>query len=136
MNSPTSGPQDPDQLVRRFIEHLIAKDLDAACSLVSDDCEYDNVPIGKVTGPEGIRSVLQGFLGNCDVVEWIILRQVSSGDMSVATVVNERNDRAKMNGRYFDLPVAGFFEIRNGRITLWRDYFDKEMLFTAMAPPK
>jgi limonene-1,2-epoxide hydrolase len=33
------------------------------------------------------------------------------------------------------LPVAGIFEIRDGRITLWRDYFDKATLLDAMTPP-
>jgi len=33
------------------------------------------------------------------------------------------------------LPVAGIFEIRDGLITLWRDYFDKATLLDAMTPP-
>ena len=30
-------------------------DLDGAAELVSDDLEYDNVPMGKVYGPDGIN---------------------------------------------------------------------------------
>jgi limonene-1,2-epoxide hydrolase len=30
--------------------------------------------------------------------------------------------------------VCGVFEVRDGLITLWRDYFDRETLMKAMAP--
>ena len=39
-------------------------------------------------------------------------------------VFTERVDRFTMGGRKIDLPVAGVFEIRNGKIAAWRDYFD------------
>jgi limonene-1,2-epoxide hydrolase len=51
------------------------------------------------------------------------------------TVLNEREDRFEIHGRWVTLPVAGIFEIRDGRITLWRDYFDKATLLDAMTPP-
>jgi limonene-1,2-epoxide hydrolase len=31
------------------------------------------------------------------------------------------------------LRVAGLFVVSHGQISLWRDYFDKESMFTAMA---
>jgi quercetin dioxygenase-like cupin family protein len=37
--------------------------IDAALTLVTDDVVYDNVPIGAVTGPDGIRSALSRLLG-------------------------------------------------------------------------
>ena len=40
-----------EETVDRFIELVCAMDLDAACELVSDDCEYDNVPLGKHFSP-------------------------------------------------------------------------------------
>jgi len=33
------------------------------------------------------------------------------------------------------LPVAGVFEIQNGKITLWRDYFDRQTIIDLMTPP-
>ena len=44
-------------------------------------------------------------------------------------------DRFEIHGRWVTLPVAGIFEIRDGLITLWRDYFDKATLLEAMTPP-
>jgi limonene-1,2-epoxide hydrolase len=109
-----------EDIVNEFMARVVRMDLDAACELVSDDVEYDNVPIGKVYGPDGIKGVLGQMVGSLDEVDWIIHRQVAAGDL----VLNERTDRFGMNGKWMDLPVAGVFEVHDGRITLWRDYFD------------
>ena len=49
-------------------------------------------------------------------------------------VMNERTDRFLVNGNWIELPVAGVFELRDGRIALWRDYFDLETIMKQMAP--
>jgi limonene-1,2-epoxide hydrolase len=109
-----------EEIVNEFMARVVRMDLDAACELVSDDVEYDNVPIGKVYGADGIKGVLGQMVGSLDEVDWIIHRQVAAGDL----VLNERTDRFGMNGKWMDLHVAGVFEVHDGRITLWRDYFD------------
>lgn len=125
----------PDSFVRAFIAALVARDLSAAAAMVSDDFEYDNVPMGKAFGPEALTSTLNGFFGMCTAIDWEILRQTSSGDMSHGTVLNERDDRVEIHGRWATLPVAGVFEIRNGKLTLWRDYFDRQTIIDVMTPP-
>jgi limonene-1,2-epoxide hydrolase len=111
----------PEELVNEFMARVVRMDLDAACELVSDDCEYDNVPISKVYGPDGIKGVLGAMVGALDEVDWVIHRQVAVGNL----VMNERTDRFGMKGKWMDLPVAGVFEVNDdGKITLWRDYFD------------
>jgi len=109
-----------EEIVNEFMARVVRMDLDAACELVSDDVEYDNVPMGKVYGPDGIKSVLGQMVGMLDEVDWIIHRQVAAGSL----VLNERTDRFGMNGKWMELPVAGVFEVRDDRIVLWRDYFD------------
>ena len=100
--------------------------------MVSADFEYDNVPMGKSFGPDGLRNTLSGFFAMLDDVDWQILRQTSSGDTSHGTVLNERDDRVSMKGTWHSLPVAGVFEVRDGKITLWRDYFDRPTLMEIM----
>jgi limonene-1,2-epoxide hydrolase len=117
--APVSRP-DPDALVRRFITALENKDLDAALALVTDDVVYDNVPIGPVVGPDGIRAALNNAIGNAHSIHWVIRQQVASGDV----VMNERLDRFTIDGREVEVAVAGLFVLREGRIALWRDYFD------------
>lgn len=118
----------PDGLVRSFLAALTAKDIDTAATMVSDDFEYDNVPSGKTFGPDGLHRTLSGFFAMAEQLDWEVLRQTSSGDMTHGTVLNERDDRVLMKGQWWSLPVAGIFEVRDGRITLWRDYFDQPTL--------
>jgi limonene-1,2-epoxide hydrolase len=111
----------PEETVDEFIKRVVAMDLDAATELVSDDVEYDNVPIGKNIGPEAMRTFLGGMVGGVDEVEFVVHRQVAAG----STVMNERVDRFRMGEKWIDLPVMGTFEVDgDGRISLWRDYFD------------
>jgi len=44
----------PLETVNAFIQAIENRNVDAAIALVSDNCEYDNVPMGKVFGPEAI----------------------------------------------------------------------------------
>ena len=125
----------PDTFVRSFISALVARNLSAAAAMVSDDFEYDNVPMGKSFGPDALTSTLSGFFGMCTNIDWEILRQTSSGDMNHGIVLNERDDRVEIHGRWATLPVAGVFEIRNGKLTLWRDYFDRQTIIDVMTPP-
>ena len=123
----------PDELVRTFIKHIESKDLDSACALMTDDCEYDNVPMAKVFGVEAVKQVLGPFTAGCSEIDWVIVRQSSAGDMTSGVVLNERVDRFKMGDRWVELPLAGVFEVKNGKIALWRDYFDLATFQKAMA---
>jgi limonene-1,2-epoxide hydrolase len=112
----------PEETVDEFIRRIVSMDIDGACELVADDVEYDNVPIGKVVGPQGIKDVLGPMVGGLDRAEWVVHRQVAVGNL----VLNERTDRFGLGDAWMDLPVAGVFEVVDGKITLWRDYFDMQ----------
>lgn len=124
----------PADVVNRFIAAIEQHDLPAALALVTDDCEYDNVPIGKVHGPQGVQQVLGPFLDGFEEVEWVVRQQVASGTADDGIVMNERLDRFRRGDRWVELPVAGLFVVRGGRIALWRDYFDLATLTRETAP--
>lgn len=128
-------PDSPDELVRIFLSHLVSRDLASAAQMVSLEFEYDNVPMGKAFGAQGLIETLTGFFAMCTAIDWEIIRQTSTGTMANGTVLNEREDRFEIHGRWVTLPVAGIFEIQNGFISLWRDYFDRATLIEAMTPP-
>jgi limonene-1,2-epoxide hydrolase len=125
----------PDALVRQFIAALVDRDLDLAASMVTADFEYDNVPMGKSFGPLALTDTLAGFFSMCSAIDWEILHQTSSGTIDEATVMNERDDRVEIHGRWATLPVAGIFKIHKGKISLWRDYFDRQTIIDVMTPP-
>jgi limonene-1,2-epoxide hydrolase len=53
-------------------------------------------------------------------IRFEVHRQVATDSI----VMNERTDHLTMGERSISLPVVGVFEIENGRIRAWRDYFD------------
>lgn len=112
---------DPLTVIRAFIAAIERRDVDGAVELLADGCEYDNVPMGKVHGPEAVRDILAPMLSRCAEVDWPVLRQAVDG----ATVFNERIDRFHMDHGWIELPVTGVWEVLDGKITLWRDYFDE-----------
>jgi limonene-1,2-epoxide hydrolase len=111
----------PGELVTALVRACEARDLDRVCSLVTDDIEYDNVPMGKVYGPDGVRKVLSaGVTQEATDIEWRILEQIEQGDI----VMNERVDCFLVNDTWIEIPIAALFKVRDGKICLWRDYFD------------
>ena len=60
------------------------------------------------------------MIENCSNVDWPTHRSSSTGNL----VFNERLDRFEMGGNWIEIPVCGVWEVVDGKITLWRDYFD------------
>ncbi len=111
----------PEEVVNEFIRRITSNELESALELVAADVEYDNVPIGKNIGPDGMREFLGQMSTGVSEIEFVIHRQVAAGN----TVLNERSDRFLIGEKWLDLPVAGVFVVGDdGLITLWRDYFD------------
>ena len=110
----------PQETVKAFLSAMEKKDYDAGLSLVSADCEYTNLPMGTVYGPSAIRDTLEPFFGPILENEFKLLRTAAEGPV----VFVERLDRHRGPGGWFELPVTGIFEVRNGLIDVWREYFD------------
>ena len=117
----TTNPAE--QVVNTFIAAIGNKDEAAAMACVADDCYYDNVPIGDMTGKDKMAEFLAPTFRSKGPVEFEIVRQSAAGNI----VMNERVDKFQMKGRDIAIPVAGVFEVNEGLITFWRDYFDNGM---------
>ncbi len=110
----------PLDTVNAFIAAIERNDVESALVFVADDCEYDNVPMMKVHGPAAIAEILGPMLARCHEISWPVHRQVTNGNI----VFNERTDKFRMDHGWIELPVTGVWEVVDGKITLWRDYFD------------
>ena len=118
MSQDTLSPLD---LVRQFMSLMETLDYDAALKMVSADCQYTNPPpIDTVSGPAGIRAVLEPFFAPTLENEFKVIRQSVTG----SAVILERLDRHRLADKWVELPVTGVFEVKDGLITNWRDYFD------------
>ncbi len=113
-------PTEPLDVVRSFMTTFAAMDFDAALAHVAPGCEYTNIPIGTVHGHEGIRQVLGPFFAPIHENEFVMLREAATGPI----VLIERLDRHRLDHGWRELPVVGVFEVHDGLITVWRDYFD------------
>jgi limonene-1,2-epoxide hydrolase len=111
---------DAASVVNNFLRVFESMDFDAALPMLADDCEYTNVPLGTVRGHAGVRSVLEPFFAPIHENEFVVLRTAAEGPV----VVVERLDRHRLDHGWRELPVVGVFEVHDGRITVWRDYFD------------
>lgn len=109
------------ETVRSFIAAWKRNDLDEIMSFFSDDCVYHNIPIDPAHGLAATRAMIQGFSSMASEVEWR-LHQIA--ETAAGVVLTERTDRFLMGGRWVELPVMGSFELRGGKISAWRDYFD------------
>ena len=120
----------PEESVNAFCAAAAKRDYDTALAYLAEDVEYQNMPLPAVQGRQAVRDTLEALLALCTDSEWVVHRQLSAG----TTVMNERTDRFEMHGRWVDLPVAGVFEVQDGLIVLWRDYFDLPTIVNAMTP--
>lgn len=132
MNPNVKESSSPLEIVEAFMVAMETLDYDTALTYVSDKCEYENVPMpdSKVYGPEGIRAILEPFFAPTKENEFLIIRSATSGPV----VFLERIDRHLLSDGWIELPVTGVFEVHDGKITLWRDYFNLATLAPMFTP--
>ena len=111
-----------EKIVTEFCMALESGGVAALLPYLSEDVVYHNIPWKPVTGHAGVREVLGPFLDGPGhpTVKMNIKNTTSSGN----TVMNERLEEWAKGSVKVDLPVLGIFELKNGKITHWRDYFD------------
>jgi limonene-1,2-epoxide hydrolase len=108
-----------DQLVREFVAAWEQRDSDFIIGCFTEDAVYHSMPLTPIVGKEAIADWVRGF-EDVPPGRLEVHHQVASGDV----VMNERTDRIVLNGRPVTLPIVGVFEIHEGRIRAWREYFD------------
>jgi limonene-1,2-epoxide hydrolase len=114
----------PEETVLAFVAAWNALDYDRVYALMADNIVYHNIPMKPVTG---IAKVKAGFdAWPVDSCEWILLNIATNGNI----VLTERLDRFARGEDRINVPVMGAFEVADGKITHWRDYFD----MTALKP--
>jgi limonene-1,2-epoxide hydrolase len=107
-------------LVQNFCEAFSRRDPDEILGYFTEDAIYHNIPMLAMTGKPAIRSVLEMFLKPATSAEFEVLNISANGKV----VLTERVDRFQLGEKKVELPVMGTFEIRDGKIAAWRDYFD------------
>lgn len=107
-------------VVESFFAAFQALDLDGALALMADDVVYQNVPFPADRGKAAVTRTLKGFSKVMTGFE-VRMKNIAARN---GVVLTERVDVLKGPLLYLDIWVCGTFEVKDGRITLWRDYFD------------
>ena len=113
--------RSPDDLVTEFCAKWTNPDPQELAAHFTEAGVYHNIPMTPVVGREAIAAFIAEFTAMVDGIDFHVHHQVSSGNL----VFNERTDVMRFkDGRTLPLPVVGVFEMVDGQIASWRDYFD------------
>ncbi|MDH3678487.1 MAG: nuclear transport factor 2 family protein [Acidimicrobiia bacterium] len=115
-------------IVTEFVQAWSRLDADELAAYFTEDGCYHNMPIGPVSGRDNVRNMIAGFTADWTETEWVLVNIVGEGDVVIA----ERLDRTKSGDKSVDLPCTGVFEMEDGKIKVWRDYFDLATFTSAM----
>ena len=110
----------PTEVVEQFCAAFTTKDVDTISSLLADDVVYHNVGMAPAVGKAASIAMIQGFLDMAETMSFEIHRIAANGD----SVLTERTDTFTINGAQAPVAVMGTFDLADGRIVAWRDYFD------------
>jgi limonene-1,2-epoxide hydrolase len=108
------------EVAESFLDAFKVMDFGTALSLLSDDVEYTDIPIGTVSGRQGVREVLGPFFAPIHENEFVLVRRA----VSDSVVFIERLDHHCLDHGWRELRVHSVFEVHDGLITVWRDNFD------------
>ncbi len=112
--------EDAERVVRGLCDAFAKHDAEALRPFLTDDVVYHNIPMDPAVGIEAAIAFIHGFFGMCEsmVIETLHLAVRDN------VVLTERIDTFRVGDIEAPLPVMGTFEIRDGKISAWRDYFD------------
>ena len=123
-----SDRQSATEVVESFLRALERFDVDAAEALLHPDVTYQNVPLPPARGKQATVKQLRLLEKYCSGFQARTHNIAANGD----TVLTERTDVLEVGRFSAEFWVCGTFEVRDGQVVLWRDYFDYADVTVAM----
>jgi len=134
MSTPANNPDGPIAVVRALWDALSARDWAGVASRVGDDAIYYDVPVGPQSaamGPAGIVARLRLGLEALAAYENTEHRIATTGDV---VMVEHSEVWTWPTGESVTLPFVTVHRVVEGKVTLWKDYWDYGTLLGG-APP-
>jgi limonene-1,2-epoxide hydrolase len=117
----TTATDLPTDVILRFCDEWSkGPDIDAIAEYFTDDALYHNIPVDPVVGRDAIKSMMAMFTTGVERIEFRVNNIAANGNV----VLTERLDVFVLPHTTIELPVMGTFEVVDGKIAAWRDYFD------------
>ena len=124
--------QSPIEVVEAFIAAGCAKDVERCSAMLHEDAVAQLVPFRPARGRKNVEKLLESFFrfpGSFHI-------QVHNIAERNGIVLTERTDSVRGSWLPLEFWVCGTFEVRDGKIVLWRDYFDPvAFAFKVIAAP-
>jgi limonene-1,2-epoxide hydrolase len=118
-----------EETIRDFIAAWSRLDIDEIVACFASDGTYHNMMNKPVSGHDNLRRFIGGFIKDWTWTTWDILNIIAQGNIVIA----ERLDRTRVGDKGIDLPCCGVFVLEDGKIHIWRDYFDLATYIRAIA---
>ncbi|MGD9704886.1 MAG: nuclear transport factor 2 family protein [Acidimicrobiia bacterium] len=130
---PLSAEQDA-AVVRQLIDLVGGFEIDAALGLVTDDVILE-FPFRGDGGPRRLEGdeakdfirALPKLFSQMPFHDVVVHGRLPSGDV----VAEYRSEGVTRSGRAYPNSYVGFFEVRDGRVRRWREYFDPNVVAAA-----
>ncbi|MCP5180219.1 MAG: nuclear transport factor 2 family protein [Pseudomonadales bacterium] len=119
---------DNERIIRDFIAAWSRMDASELAGYFTEEGCYYNMPTQPVKGRANVEAFIAGFTSNWTETTWELRNIAAVGDI----VYTERLDRTRTKVGNVDLPCFGVFEMQDGKIREWRDYFDLGTFMNAM----
>ncbi|MGH2960121.1 MAG: limonene-1,2-epoxide hydrolase family protein [Solirubrobacterales bacterium] len=116
----TERSTDPGKVVTDFLLALQDQDIDGAVALLDDDVAWINVSLPTVRGRRAVEKLFRLSLKIGGGFRVHFHSTIAEGD----TVFNQRTDAITLGRFEQRFWVIGRFEVRDGKIVVWRDAFD------------
>jgi len=125
--------ESPIEVVRRFCaawsDNVGTAELAA---FFTDDAVYHNIPLEPVAGRDAIADNIDSFVRpgppGIESIDFRVMNIAANGPV----VMTERVDVFSLRDKSFELQVMGTFEVADGKISAWRDYFDTNQVISRM----
>lgn len=111
-------------LVTAFLHAWDEMDFETAFQMMAEDIVYKNTGYPDAKGHEGVRQALASLLDKSTPMTSVVHAIAENSD---GVVMTERTDTLHLPSGPLSFPVMGAFDVSDGKITGWRDYFDASL---------
>jgi limonene-1,2-epoxide hydrolase len=120
--------RSPEEAVLGLWRTLSARDWDGLADWLTDDCVYVDMPVGPVAAARGPVDIVKRLqVGLLDLAAYenhdglVAVRPDAEGDV----VMYEHSETWTFaSGEVVELPFVSVHRVREGRVALWKDYWD------------
>lgn len=127
MKEDSMTDDDKIAIFHRMAQAWHEQDWRTCADLFAPDGVLHSVMLEPVVGRQAIYDRISK-LGGANKKVTLHIRRIGVIDGALFT---ERTDEIVLDGRRGEAPVVGILEFQDGKITLWREYYDRAQLMRA-----